>query len=84
MVPVLDDVVNSFRKLKIPKKFWRIVLTIKSLSSMNVLQIIWPYSKSYQFYSVVGYADKDPHSIDKLSNLAESRRYLQNALPPYN
>ena len=24
-----------------------------------------------------------PHSIDKLSILAESRRYLQNALPPY-
>ena len=28
-------------------------------------------------------ADKDPHSIDKLSNLAESRRYLRNTLPPY-
>ena len=30
-----------------------------------------------------GSADKDPHSIDKLSNLAESRPYLRNALPPY-
>ena len=82
MVPVLDDVENFFIKLKIQKKFCRIVLTIKYLSSINVLQIIWPYSKSYQFYAVVGSADKDPHSIDKLSNLAESRRYLQNALPP--
>ena len=63
--------------------FCRIILTIKSLSSINVLQIIWPYSISYQFYAVVGSADKDPHSIDKLSNLAESRRYLRNALPPY-
>jgi hypothetical protein len=25
-----------------------------------------------------------PCSIDKLSNLAESRRYLRNALPPYS
>ena len=72
-----------FIKLKIKKKFSRIVLTTKSLSSINVLQIIWPYSKSYQFYAVVGSADKDPHSIDKLSNLAESHRYLRNALPPY-
>ena len=53
------------------------------MSSINVLQIIWPYSISYQFYAVVGSAYKDPHSIDKLSNLAESRRYLRNALPPY-
>ena len=62
-------------------KFCRIILTIKSLSSINVLQIIRPYSISYQFYAVVGSAD-DPHSIDKLSNLAESRRFLRNALPP--
>ena len=79
MVPVLDDVENFFYKIKI----CRIVLTIKSLSSINVLLMIWPYSKSCQFYAVVGCADKDPHSIDKLSNLAESRRYLRNALPPY-
>ena len=83
MVSVLDDVENFFTKLKIQKKFCRSVLTIKSLSSINVLPIIWPYSKSYQFFAVVGSADKDPHSIDKLSNLAESRRYLRNALPPY-
>ena len=81
MVPVLDDVENFLIKLK--KKFCRIVLTIKSLAFINVLPIIWPYSKSYQFYAIVGSADKDPHSIDKLSNLAESRRYLRNALPPY-
>ena len=78
------SVENCFIKFKIQKKFCRIVLTIKSLSSMNVLQIIWPYSKSYQFYAVVGSADKDPRSIDKLSNLAESRRYLPNDLPPYS
>ena len=52
------------------KKFCRIVLTIKSLSSIDVLPNIWPHSKSYQFYAVVGSADKDPHSIDTLSNLA--------------
>ena len=57
MVPVLDDVENFFSKFK--KKFCRIILTIKSLSSINVLQIIWPYFKSYQFYAVVGSADKD-------------------------
>ena len=83
MVPVLDDVENIFIKLKIKKMFCRIVPTIKSLPYINVLQNIWIYYKSYQFYAVVGYADKDPHSIDKLSNLAESRRYLRNALPPY-
>ena len=66
------------------KKFCRSVLTIKSLSSINVLQIIWPYSKSYQFYAVVGSADEDPHSIDKLSSLADSRRYLRNALSSYS
>ena len=66
-IPVLDDVENFFIKFKIQKKFCRIVLiTIKSLSSINVLLIIWPYSKSCQFYAVVGCADKDPHSIDKL------------------
>ena len=71
-----------FIKFKIQKKFCRIVLTIKSLSSINVLQYIWPYSISYQVYAVVGSADKDPLSVDKLSILAESRRYLRNALPP--
>ena len=60
-----------------------IVLTIKSLSSINVLPNIWPYSKSYQFCAVVCSDDMDPHSIDKLSNLADSRRYIRNALPPY-
>ena len=69
MIPALDDVENLFYKIKNKNK--------------NVLQIIWPYSKSYQFYAVVGSTDKDPCSIDKLSNLAESRRYLRNALPPY-
>ena len=83
MVPVLDDVENFFIKLKIQIKFRLIVLTTKLLSSINILQNIWSYSKSYQFYAVVGSADKDPHSIDKLSNLADSRRYLRNALPPY-
>ena len=47
MVPVLDDVENFFIKFKIQKKFRRFVLTIKSLSSINVLQNIWLYSKSY-------------------------------------
>jgi hypothetical protein len=42
----------------------------------------WPYSNSHQFYAVVSSADKDPHGIDKLSNLTDSRRYLRNALPP--
>jgi hypothetical protein len=28
-------------------------------------------------------ANEDPHSIDKLSNLADSRRYLRNAVPSY-
>ena len=84
MVPVLDNVENFFIKLKIQKElFCRIVLTIKSLSSIDVLQIICPYSKSYQFYAVVGSADKDSHSINTLPNLADSRRYLRNALPPY-
>ena len=36
-------------------------------------KISWPTNGPY----------KDPHSIDKLSNLAESRHYLRNALPPY-
>jgi hypothetical protein len=52
------------------------------VSVIYVLQYIWPYSKRYQFFAVVGSADKGPHRIDKLSNLAHSRRYLWNALPP--
>jgi hypothetical protein len=42
---------------------------MKSQSSVDVLRIILPYSKNYQFYAVVGSMDKGPHSIDKLSNL---------------
>jgi hypothetical protein len=64
-------------------KSGRNVLSIKSMSFINVLQNIWPHSISYQFYAVVGPADKDPHSIDMLSNLADYRRYLRSALPPY-
>jgi hypothetical protein len=29
-------------------------------------------------------ADEGPHAIDKLSNFADSHRYLRNALPPYD
>ena len=83
MVPVLHAVENFFRKLKINKKFCRIVLTFKSRPYIIVLQNIWPYSKSYQFKDVVGSVDKDPQSIDKLSNLAESLHYLRIALLPY-
>ena len=60
------------------KEIRHIILTIKSVSSITALQIIWPYSKSYKFYAVVDSADKDPHSIDKLSYLAEF------ALPVYS
>jgi hypothetical protein len=84
VVPVLEDVANFLVKFKIQKNIRHIVLTIKSLSPINVLQNIWPYFKSNKFYAVVGSADKDPHSIDKLSNLADPRRYLRNALPPYS
>jgi hypothetical protein len=79
VVLVLDDVENFIIRLKIHKNC-HIVLVIKFLLSVNVLQNIWPYSKSYQLYAVIGSADYDPHSIDKLSNLADSRRYLRNAL----
>jgi hypothetical protein len=61
----------------------RFVLTIEPLSSIDDLQSIWSLSKSYQFYVAVGSAGKDPHSRDKLSNLAESRHYFRNAFPPY-
>ena len=84
MVPVLDDVENFFIKLKIQKKVLPYCCNnYISVISIKYLQIVWPHSKSYQFYAVVGSTDKDPHSIDKLSILAESRRYLWNALPPY-
>jgi hypothetical protein len=45
---------------------------------------IWPYTKSYQFYAVVGPTSNDRRSTDKLSNLADSRRYLRYAVPPYS
>ena len=74
MVPVLDDVENFFIKFK--NKFCRIVLTIKSVSSI-------PKVINFMTLLALQSADKDPHSIDKLSNLAQSRCYLRNALPPY-
>jgi hypothetical protein len=70
VVPVLDDVENFFIKVKIRKKFRHILLTVESHSSINVLENNWPYSKSYKLYAVAGSAGS--HSIDKLSNLADS------------
>jgi hypothetical protein len=83
VVPVLHDLENFLYKSNSSNKNHHIALTIKSRSSINVLPHIWPYSKSYQFYAVVGSVDFDPHNRDKLSNHADSRRYLRNALPPY-
>jgi hypothetical protein len=82
VVPVLDDIGNFFMNLKFNKNVPD-CSNIKSLLSTDVLPNIWLYSKSYPFSVVVGSADKGPRSIDKLSNLADSRRYLRNALPPY-
>jgi hypothetical protein len=83
VVAVLDDVENFFMKFKIQKTFCHINLTIKFRLSIYVFQNMWPYSKSNQFYAVVGSANKDSHSIDKLSNLADSRRYSRNDIPPF-
>jgi hypothetical protein len=48
------------------------------------LQNIWLHSESLQCYCRCWPSGKVPYSIDKLSNLADSRRYLRNALSPYN
>jgi hypothetical protein len=63
-------------KLKILKKFCHNVSTIEALSSIGVLTIIWLFSKSVSFCTIVGLADKGPHTIVKLSNIVDSCPYL--------
>ena len=43
---------------------------------------IWGSANTLLYMDCNNCSYKAPHSIDKLSNLADSRRYLRNALPP--
>jgi hypothetical protein len=86
VVPILNDVENFFMNLNIKKSVLPYSFNNYSLLANNVSQNISLYSKSLQFYAVVDLVDKGPHtrhSIDKLANLADSRRYSRYSLIPY-
>jgi hypothetical protein len=80
-LPVLDDV-NFFHKIKNFEQEFAIIIAQLNLCRLLMLHKSIGFIQKVCHFTTLqlaGLANKSPHTIDKFSNLADSRRNLWNA-----